>query len=60
MRRHAHAQPSLRSVIFWQWANQSLNVCVNNANANKSIEMSTEEIATGASLILLHCQDGML
>lgn len=38
--------PSLRSIIFWQWANQSLNVCVNNANANKSIEMTTEEIAT--------------
>lgn len=38
--------PSLKSVIFWQWANQSLNVCVNYSNANKSIEMSNTEIAS--------------
>ncbi|GAA5871128.1 hypothetical protein JCM1840_007599 [Sporobolomyces johnsonii] len=38
--------PTLKSVIFWQWANQSLNVCVNYSNANKSIEMSNSEIAS--------------
>ncbi|GAA5833569.1 hypothetical protein JCM3766R1_002576 [Sporobolomyces carnicolor] len=38
--------PTLKSVIFWQWANQSLNVCVNYANANKSIQMSNGEIAS--------------
>ncbi|GAA98086.1 uncharacterized protein L969DRAFT_22718 [Mixia osmundae IAM 14324] len=38
--------PSMRAIIFWQWANQTLNVCVNYANANKSIEMSTAEIGT--------------
>lgn len=39
--------PSLRSVIFWQWANQTLNVAVNFSNANKSIEMTPQEIGTG-------------
>ncbi|KAM0748588.1 tricarboxylate carrier [Meredithblackwellia eburnea MCA 4105] len=38
--------PTLKSVIFWQWANQSLNVCVNYSNANKSIQMSNTEIAS--------------
>lgn len=38
--------PSLKAVIFWQWANQSLNVCVNYSNANKSISMSPTEIGT--------------
>ncbi|TIC71019.1 Tricarboxylate/iron carrier [Wallemia mellicola] len=37
--------PSLGSVIFWQWMNQSLNVCVNSANANKSTPLSTKELA---------------
>ncbi|TIA86125.1 hypothetical protein E3P99_03775 [Wallemia hederae] len=36
--------PSLGSVIFWQWMNQSLNVCVNSANANKSTPLSTKEL----------------
>lgn len=38
--------PSLPSIIGWQWANQTLNVCVNYSNANKSIAMSNSEIAT--------------
>ncbi|KDN44573.1 tricarboxylate carrier [Tilletiaria anomala UBC 951] len=37
---------SLKTIIFWQWANQSLNSCVNAANANKSgPQMTTGEIA---------------
>ncbi|CDZ98604.1 mitochondrion protein [Phaffia rhodozyma] len=38
--------PSLRTLIFWQWANQSLNVAVNYNNANKSISLSTQELLT--------------
>ena len=38
--------PSLKSVIFWQWANQTLNVAVNFSNANKSIQMTPAEIGT--------------
>lgn len=32
--------------IFWQWANQSLNVAINSANANKSTKMSTSQLVT--------------
>jgi hypothetical protein len=46
--------PSLRSVIFWQWANQTLNVAVNFSNANKSIEMTPQEIGTGEWARLEH------
>ena len=35
----------MTSIIFWQWANQTLNVCVNYANANKSVPMSNQEVA---------------
>ncbi|KAL1407353.1 Sideroflexin FSF1 [Vanrija albida] len=38
--------PSLKSVIFWQWANQTLNVAVNFSNANKSITLTPQEIGT--------------
>lgn len=38
--------PTLPAVIFWQWANQTLNVAVNHANANKSIEMTPKELGT--------------
>ncbi|KAK4050590.1 Sideroflexin FSF1 [Microbotryomycetes sp. JL201] len=47
--------PTLKSVIFWQWANQSLNVCVNYSNANKSIQMSNSEIASYVSATLASC-----
>ncbi|OBA28110.1 tricarboxylate carrier [Hanseniaspora valbyensis NRRL Y-1626] len=30
--------------VFWQWANQSLNVAINSANANKSHAMSTQQL----------------
>ena len=36
--------PGLISIIGTQWANQSLNVGVNLANSNKSIQMSNQEI----------------
>lgn len=38
--------PSIAGIIFWQWANQSVNVAINWANANKSTEMSIQETAT--------------
>lgn len=35
--------PSTAGIIFWQWANQSVNVAINWANANKSTPMSYKE-----------------
>ena len=46
---------SITGTIGWQWANQSLNVAINNANANKSTPLSTSTmiqsyfLAVGAS-----------
>ncbi|KAF8934939.1 Tricarboxylate/iron carrier [Dissophora ornata] len=37
--------PSVKSIIFWQWTNQSVNVAFNYANANKTIEMNMKETA---------------
>ncbi|KAF9933183.1 hypothetical protein FBU30_006349 [Linnemannia zychae] len=37
--------PSIKSILFWQWANQSVNVAFNYANANKTIEMDMKETA---------------
>ncbi|KAF9564442.1 hypothetical protein BGW38_008929 [Lunasporangiospora selenospora] len=37
--------PTTRSIIFWQWANQSVNVAFNYANANKTTEMNMKETA---------------
>ncbi|QEU60012.1 Fsf1 [Kluyveromyces lactis] len=36
--------------LFWQWANQSLNVAVNGANANKSHPMSTTQLITNYTM----------
>ncbi|SCU82510.1 LADA_0C05886g1_1 [Lachancea dasiensis] len=36
--------------IFWQWANQSLNVAINSANANKSHPMSTMQLVTNYTM----------
>lgn len=36
--------------MFWQWANQSLNVAVNSANANKSHPMSTQQLITNYTM----------
>ncbi|ORZ31595.1 Tricarboxylate/iron carrier [Catenaria anguillulae PL171] len=33
-------------IVFWQWLNQSVNVAVNYANANKTTPMSMTETAT--------------
>lgn len=41
--------PTVKSIMFWQWANQSVNVAFNYANANKTIEMDMKETA-GRSL----------
>ncbi|KAI9143280.1 Tricarboxylate/iron carrier [Paraphysoderma sedebokerense] len=38
--------PSTASLIFWQWTNQSINVAINWANANKTTSMSVSETAT--------------
>ncbi|KAF9943985.1 hypothetical protein BGZ65_012872, partial [Modicella reniformis] len=35
--------PTIKSIIFWQWANQSVNVAFNYANANKTTEMDMKE-----------------
>ncbi|GCE98862.1 putative alpha-isopropylmalate carrier [Zygosaccharomyces mellis] len=37
---------STMGTVFWQWANQSVNVAVNSANANKSHPMSMSQLAT--------------
>ncbi|KAL2710922.1 Sidoreflexin [Kluyveromyces marxianus] len=44
--------PNLGTVgtMFWQWANQSLNVAVNSANANKSHPMSTSQLITNYTM----------
>lgn len=34
-----------RGILFWQITNQSLNVAINNANANKSSAMTTADLA---------------
>ncbi|KAG0098000.1 hypothetical protein BGZ93_001382 [Podila epicladia] len=37
--------PTVKSIIFWQWANQSINVAFNSANSNKTTEMNMKETA---------------
>eukprot|EP00128_Syssomonas_multiformis_P010024 Colp12_sorted_trinity150504_noHs@10417 len=37
--------PTIASTLFWQWANQSVNVAFNYFNANKSSPMSYNETA---------------
>ncbi|KAI9250651.1 Tricarboxylate/iron carrier [Helicostylum pulchrum] len=37
--------PSIKSILFWQWANQSVNVAINSANSNKTTPMSVKETA---------------
>lgn len=41
-------QPNLttRGVLVWQITNQTLNVCINSANANKSTSLSYSQLAT--------------
>ncbi|KAL7750020.1 Sideroflexin FSF1 [Sorochytrium milnesiophthora] len=38
--------PSTAAILFWQWCNQSVNVAINWANANKTAPLSTSETAT--------------
>jgi sideroflexin-5 len=39
-----------RGTVFWQIANQSLNVAINTSNANKSHPLSTSQLATSYAL----------
>ncbi|CAG8665125.1 33591_t:CDS:2, partial [Racocetra persica] len=48
--------PSMKSIIFWQWANQSVNVAINYSNANKTTMMSMKETAIAyASAVTTSC-----
>jgi len=48
--------PSMFSVIFWQWINQSYNIALNHANRNASNQLSTEKIAkTYALAVSISC-----
>ncbi|KAG9293058.1 hypothetical protein G9A89_016420 [Geosiphon pyriformis] len=48
--------PSIKSIIFWQWANQSVNVAFNYSNANKTIKMNYIETAVAyASAVTISC-----
>jgi hypothetical protein len=48
--------PSIWSVIFWQWINQSYNIGVNHANRNASNSLSNETIAkTYISAVIISC-----
>ncbi|CEP60178.1 Fsf1p LALA0_S01e04764g [Lachancea lanzarotensis] len=40
----------IAGTVFWQWANQSLNVAINSANANKSHPMSNSQLATNYAM----------
>lgn len=43
--------PTVKSIIFWQWANQSINVAFNSANSNKTTEMNMKETAGNPQMI---------
>ncbi|KAI7879915.1 Tricarboxylate/iron carrier [Lichtheimia hyalospora FSU 10163] len=48
--------PSIKNIIFWQWANQSVNVAFNSANANKSTPLNIQETALAyASAVTTSC-----
>ena len=45
--------PTVYSIVFWQWLNQSVNVGFNYHNANKSTVLSNQEILTAYSAAVL-------
>lgn len=41
---------SLKSIIFWQWVNQTYNACVNYSNSSKSNPLTMNQLFTSYSL----------
>jgi len=48
--------PSIGSVVFWQWVNQSYNIAINHSNRNASNQLSNVTIAkTYGAAVAISC-----